>query len=34
VQNPLQKQQQTIQMMSNASKTLHDQNHSVVRKIG
>jgi hypothetical protein len=34
LQNMLQKQQQTIQMMSNISKTLHDTALSVIRKIG
>ncbi len=34
LQNMLQKQQQTIQMMSNISKVLHDTAMSVIRKIG
>lgn len=34
LQNALQKQQQTLQMMSNVSKMLHDTATSVIRKIG
>jgi hypothetical protein len=34
LQNALQKQQQTLQMMSNVSKTLHDTAMAVIRKIG
>jgi hypothetical protein len=34
LQNLLQKQQQTLQMMSNISKMLHDTAMSVIRKIG
>ena len=34
LQNMLQKQQQTLQMMSNISKSLHDTEMSVIRKIG
>jgi len=34
LQNMLQKQQQTLQMLSNISKTLHDTAMSVIRKIG
>ncbi len=34
LQNILQKQQQTQQMMSNVSKMLHDTANSVIRKIG
>ena len=34
LQNMLQKQQQTLQMMSNISKSLHDTAMSVIRKIG
>ena len=34
LQNMLQKQQQTIQMLSNVSKVLHDTALSVIRKIG
>ncbi len=34
MQNMLQKQQQTIQMMSQISKTLHDTAMAVIRKIG
>ncbi len=34
MQNALQKQQQTIQMMSNISKVLHDTSMSVIRKMG
>ena len=34
MQNMLQKQQQTMQMMSQISKTLHDPAMAVVRKIG
>jgi hypothetical protein len=34
LQNMLQKQQQTLQMMSNVSKTLHDTAMSVIRKMG
>ena len=34
LQNILQKQQQTLQMMSNISKMLHDNAMSVIRKIG
>ena len=34
LQNILQKQQQTIQMMSNISKQLHDTALSIIRKIG
>jgi len=34
MQNALQKQQQTIQMMSNISKLLHDTSMSVIRKMG
>jgi hypothetical protein len=33
LQNMLQKQQQTLQMMSNISKVLHDTAMAVVRKI-
>ena len=34
LQNWLQKQQQTLQMMSNISKALHDTAMSVIRKMG
>ncbi len=34
MQNILQKQQQTLQMMSNISKMMHDTAMSVIRKIG
>ena len=34
LQNMLQKQQQTLQMLSNISKMLHDTAMSVIRKIG
>jgi hypothetical protein len=34
LQNMLQKQQQTLQMMSNISKTVHDSAMSVIRKLG
>ncbi len=34
LQNMLQKQQQTIQMLSNTSKVLHDTAMAVIRKIG
>ncbi len=34
LQNTLQKQQQTIQMLSNISKVLHDTAMAVIRKIG
>ena len=34
LQNTLQKQQQTIQMLSNVSKMLHDTSMAVIRKIG
>ena len=34
LQNILQKQQQTIQMMSNISKMLHDTAQAIIRKIG
>jgi chromosome segregation ATPase len=34
LQNILQKQQQTLQMMSNISKMLYDTANSVIRKIG
>ncbi len=34
MQNMLQKQQQTMQMMSNISKMLHDTAMAVIRKIG
>ena len=34
LQNMLQKQQQTLQMMSNISKMLHDTSMSVIRKLG
>jgi hypothetical protein len=34
LQNVLQKQQQTLQMMSNISKTLHDTSLAVIRKMG
>ena len=34
LQSALQKQQQTIQMMSNISKTLHDTALAVIRKMG
>jgi hypothetical protein len=34
LQSALQKQQQTIQMMSNISKTLHDSALAVIRKMG
>ena len=34
LQNMLQKQQQTLQMMSNISKMLHDTAMAVIRKMG
>ena len=34
LQNMLQKQQQTLQMMSNISKMLHDTGMAIIRKIG
>ena len=34
LQNMLQKQQQTLQLMSNVSKMLHDTAMAIVRKIG
>ncbi len=34
LQNMLQKQQQTLQLMSNVSKMLHDTSMAVIRKIG
>ena len=34
LQNVLQKQQQTLQMMSNISKMLHDTAMAIIRKIG
>jgi hypothetical protein len=34
LQNALQKQQQTLQMMSNISKTIHDSTMAVIRKMG
>lgn len=34
LQNTLQKQQQTLQMMSNISKMLYDTATSVIRKLG
>ena len=34
LQNILQKQQQTLQMMSNIAKMLHDTNMAIIRKIG
>ena len=34
LQNILQKQQQTVQLMSNISKMLHDTGMAIVRKIG
>ncbi|MHA1111690.1 MAG: hypothetical protein ACTSRE_11350 [Promethearchaeota archaeon] len=34
LQNALQKQQQTIQMLSNVSKMLHDTSMAIIRKIG
>ena len=34
MQNALQKQQQTIQMLSNVSKMLHDTSMAIIRKIG
>ena len=34
LQNWLQKQQQTLQMMSNISKLLHDTAMAIIRKIG
>ena len=34
LQNMLQKQQQTLQMMSNISKSLHDTAMAVIRKMG
>ena len=34
MQNALQKQQQTVQMMSNISKQVHDTAMAVIRKIG
>ena len=34
LQNMLQKQQQTLQTMSNISKSLHDTAMSVIRKMG
>ena len=34
LQNMLQKQQQTLQMLSNLSKMLHDSAMAVIRKVG
>jgi hypothetical protein len=34
LQNMLQKQQQTLQMMSNISKALHDTAMAIIRKMG
>jgi hypothetical protein len=34
MQNILQKQQQTLQMMSNVSKMLHDTTMAIVRRVG
>jgi len=34
MQNMLQKQQQTVQMLSSVSKVLHDTSLAVIRKIG
>jgi hypothetical protein len=34
LQNMLQKQQQTLQMLSNISKMLHDTAQAIIRKIG
>ena len=34
LQNMLQKQQRTLQMMSNISKSLHDTAMAVIRKMG
>ena len=34
LQNALQKQQQTLQMMSNVSKMLHDTAMAIIRKVG
>lgn len=34
LQNALQKQQQTLQTMSNVSKMLHDTAMAIIRKIG
>jgi len=34
LQNMLQKQQQTLQMMSNISKMLYDTAQSIIRKMG
>jgi hypothetical protein len=34
LQNYLQQQQQTMQMMSNVSKTVHDTSMAIIRKIG
>ena len=34
MQNMLQKQQQTMQMLSNVSKMLHDTSMAIIRKIG
>lgn len=34
MQNALQKQQQTLQMLSNVSKMLHDTSMAIIRKIG
>ena len=34
LQNTLQKQQQTLQMMSNISKMLYDSSQSIIRNIG
>ena len=34
LQNALQKQQQTLQLLSNVSKMLHDTSMAVIRKIG
>jgi hypothetical protein len=34
LQNALQKQQQTLQTMSNVSKIMHDTAMAVIRKIG
>jgi hypothetical protein len=34
LQNALQKQQQTLQMMSNISKSLHDTAQSIIKKLG
>jgi len=34
LQNALQRQQQTLQLMSNVSKMVHDASMSIIRKIG